>query len=144
MQSTDPAYLKNQFDSQSMGSLHKSMKDPEWRLKNEGDMNYDMKGIKGSSPNIIIGAYNRDFQRKNDMKQFYADVKNQYLDEQRRKKEARANQVNLEHRHIHNHVNLKFCNFHVFWLKLAKNGSKSLSEAIFNPLVGERLQNLDG
>jgi hypothetical protein len=61
MQSTDPAYLKNQFDSQSMGSLHKSMKDPEWRLKNEGDMNYDMKGIKGSSPNIIIGAYNRDF-----------------------------------------------------------------------------------
>lgn len=67
-------------------------------------MNYDMKGIKRSSPNIIIGAYNRDFQRKNDMKQFYNDVKNQYLEAQEKKKKERAQMMNLENRHINNHV----------------------------------------
>jgi hypothetical protein len=68
MTSTNPDYLKKQFDSQSQSSLKGSLNPELWRLKKDGEMNYDKKGIKRSSPNIIIGAYNRDFQRKNDMK----------------------------------------------------------------------------
>jgi hypothetical protein len=71
-------------------------------------MNYDMKGIKGKSPNIIIGAYNRDFQRKEDMKKFYDDVKNQYMTERQLKKENRQKQVGLEIRHINNEVSPYF------------------------------------
>ena len=75
-----------------------------WRLKKDGEMNYDKKGLRTSAPNIVIGAYNRDFQRNNDTKQFYQDIKQQYLDEQERKKKEREDQMNFQRGFINNHV----------------------------------------
>lgn len=69
--------LKKKLEEQSTGKLTQSGKDSLWRLKKDGEMNYDRKGLKESRPNIIVNSYNRDFQRKNDTLKFYAELKDQ-------------------------------------------------------------------
>lgn len=108
LNNTDPETLKQKYGALDKNSTNQSLASDMWRLKKDGEMNYDKKGLRTSAPNIVIGAYNRDFQRNNDTKQFYQDIKQQYLDEQERKKKEREDQMNFQRGFINNHVIIAF------------------------------------
>ena len=74
MKSTDPEFLKRRLEESTVGRSSQGSREM-WRLKKDGEMNYDRKGLQNSRPDIVVGAYNRDFQRKNDTAKFYSELK---------------------------------------------------------------------
>lgn len=67
-------------------------------------MNYDRKGLHTSQPNIVIGAYNRQYQREMDTKQLYQDIQNQHKQELEAKRNIRQQQLGYESSYINKEV----------------------------------------
>ena len=96
---TSPDYLKTKFEDNGgsqRGTVRQegeSMEDIEWRMRNQGEMNYDLLSKdKKSQPNIIRDSYNRNFWRKEDEKKYYGDIK----EEADKKQEITQRQTKFE------------------------------------------------
>lgn len=61
MTSTDPDFLRRKFDESSAGRTSQNRTNDIWRLKKDGEMNYDRKGLSNARPDIVVNSYNRDF-----------------------------------------------------------------------------------
>lgn len=106
---TSPDYLKSKFEANggsqrgTVKQQEESIEDIEWRMRNQGDMNYDLLAKdKTSQPNIIRDSYNRNFWRKEDEKKYYGDVreeaeKKQEITQRQNKTERERENMRVSH-----------------------------------------------
>lgn len=116
-QETSPEILKRKFDNNSSNNLYDKPKidtrvstptisTSYWRLKNEGDTNFDAKTgpVQKKKVDLIVNAYSRDYLRGQEYDKYYKELKNQYMEQERRKNQLNQNIRQMDEKDIQNKV----------------------------------------
>jgi len=99
-----------------------------WRLKNQGDMNYEMRNlpVKPKNADILTNAYTRDFRRQQDSLNYYKDLRDQYMRDKQNKDQKNQQGRDMDHLHVQNEV------------------KKNSYRKNFKNFLDEKLQQLEG
>ena len=82
------------------------------KLRNEGIMNYEAKGLhRFEQPNILRDAYERDFRRKEDTRRFYEDMRKEAMKREKENAERKREARKIEELDTQNSVAIFFYNF---------------------------------
>lgn len=77
-----------------------------WRLKNQGDSNFDAKTapLQKNNVDLIVNAYGRDYLREKEKMRYYNDLKKQLDDQKRRKQEISMSLKQMDEKDVRNKV----------------------------------------